>query len=97
MQSSAKLSDHHDLVFGRHGDDVDAVGQVSDIEVMRLSALARSKPLATQPEQPVFGERLIVSTLGFADPGRLGNWIVVLIGHAFLVLSVRGFETRMSG
>ena len=68
MQSDAKLPDHHDLVFGRHGHDVDAVGQVSDKEIMRLSALARSKPLATQAKQPVIDEGLIMCTRGFADP-----------------------------
>ena len=64
----AKLPDHHDFVFRCHGHDVDTIREISDKEIMCLTAFARSKPLASQPKQPVFHERFIMCARIFADP-----------------------------
>ena len=48
-----ELADHHHLLIGRHGHDMNAVGQMGDVEVMDLAALARPEPLAPQAKQPV--------------------------------------------
>src|SRR5262249_41122863 len=47
-----ELADHHELVLRGQGDDLNAIGYVSDEEVVGLAASSRAEPLAPQPEEP---------------------------------------------